>query len=49
MWDLALEFKLAVEMLSQGEFPTKDIITHKFPLEKINEYFQQKLKPDERC
>jgi 2-desacetyl-2-hydroxyethyl bacteriochlorophyllide A dehydrogenase len=48
MWDLVPEFELAVEMLSNGEFPAKDLVTHTFSLEKINEAFQQKLKPEER-
>lgn len=48
MWDLIYEFTIAAEMLARGEFPAKDIITHKFPIEKIDEAFQQKLKPEER-
>ncbi len=48
MWNLVPEFHLAVEMLKNGEFPAKDIITHKFKLDKINDAFQQKLKPGER-
>jgi len=48
LWNLVPEFDLAVEMLASGEFPAKDIVTHKFPLEKINDAFQQKLKPEER-
>jgi 2-desacetyl-2-hydroxyethyl bacteriochlorophyllide A dehydrogenase len=48
MWCLVPEFALAVEMLSKGEFPAKDIITHRFAIERINEAFQQKLEPEER-
>jgi len=48
MWDLVHEFIIAAEMLANGEFPAKEIVTHKFPIEKINEAFQQKLKPGER-
>lgn len=48
MWGLVPEFNIAAEMLARGEFPAKDIITHKFPIDQINEAFQQKLKPDER-
>jgi 2-desacetyl-2-hydroxyethyl bacteriochlorophyllide A dehydrogenase len=48
MWNLVPEFELAVEILRDGGFPSKDIVTHTFPLEKINEAFQQKLDPDKR-
>ena len=48
MWNLIPEFQLAFEMLKNGEFPAKDIITHRFPLEKINDAFQQKLKQGKR-
>jgi L-iditol 2-dehydrogenase len=48
MWDLVHEFTIAAEMLARGEFPAKDIVTHKFSIDKINEAFQQKIKPNER-
>jgi len=48
MWNLVPEFQLAVEILRNREFPAKDIVTHKFTLDKINDAFQQKLKPGER-
>ena len=43
MWNLVPEFGLANELLAQGVFPAKEIITHRFPLEKINDAFQQKI------
>ena len=48
MWDLVREFTIAAEMLAKGEFPAKEIITHRFSIEKINEAFLQKVKPEER-
>jgi len=44
MWNLVRELDLAVEMLARGEFPAKRLITHRFPLEQINEAFHQKLE-----
>jgi len=47
MWNLVPELQLAVEMVSKGMFPAKQLITHRFPLEKINEAFNVKLsEPD---
>ena len=43
MWDLVPELELAVGMMEKGEFPASDLITHRFPLEQINEAFNQKL------
>jgi L-iditol 2-dehydrogenase len=43
MWDLVPELDLALEMMVRGEFPAKDVVTHTFPLEQINEAFNQKL------
>jgi threonine dehydrogenase-like Zn-dependent dehydrogenase len=34
---------LALELLVQGRFPAKNIITHRYPLERIGEAFEQKL------
>lgn len=48
MWDLTSEFELAVEILSKEEIPVKDMITHKFSIDDINEAFQQKLAKDKR-
>lgn len=48
MWDLVPEFLIGAEMLANGEWPGKMIVTHKYPLEKINEAFHQKLIPTER-
>jgi 2-desacetyl-2-hydroxyethyl bacteriochlorophyllide A dehydrogenase len=47
MWDLVHELELAVEMMVKGQFPAKQIITHHFPLEKINEAFEQKIREGE--
>jgi alcohol dehydrogenase len=43
LWNLVSEFELAVEMLGRGQFPAAQIITHRFPLEKIGEAFELKL------
>jgi 2-desacetyl-2-hydroxyethyl bacteriochlorophyllide A dehydrogenase len=48
MWDLTPEFEIAAEMLANGEFPAEDMVTHTYPLEKIDEAFRQKLDPQER-
>jgi 2-desacetyl-2-hydroxyethyl bacteriochlorophyllide A dehydrogenase len=47
-WNLTSELELAVDMLVKKEFPVKDIITHRFPIEEINKAFQQKLKLEEK-
>jgi L-iditol 2-dehydrogenase len=44
MWGLVHEMDLAVEMLQRGEFPAKELVTHKFSLDRINEAFHQKLE-----
>lgn len=43
MWGIVPEVEIALEMLTNGEFPAKETITHKYPLEKINEAFMQKI------
>ena len=43
LWGVATEFELAVEMMQRGEFPAADLITHRFPLEAINDAFRLKL------
>jgi threonine dehydrogenase-like Zn-dependent dehydrogenase len=48
MWNLVPEFELAVEILKEGGFPVEDLITHTFPLERIDEAFRQKLDPKKR-
>ena len=44
MWNLVHELDLAVEMMVKGQFPAKQLITDTFPLDKINEAFNQKIK-----
>jgi 2-desacetyl-2-hydroxyethyl bacteriochlorophyllide A dehydrogenase len=44
MWNLVHELDLSVEMMVKGEFPAKQLITHTFPLERINEAFSQKIE-----
>jgi L-iditol 2-dehydrogenase len=44
MWNLVHELDLALEMMEKGQFPAKQLITHRFPLEQINEAFHQKLE-----
>jgi len=44
MWNLVHELDLAVEMMVKGQFPAKQLITNTFPLDKINEAFNQKIK-----
>jgi len=48
MWNLVPEFHLAVEILRDGGFPVKDLVTHTFPLEQIDAAFKQKLDPKKR-
>jgi threonine dehydrogenase-like Zn-dependent dehydrogenase len=42
-WGLVPEFALAIELVQAGGFPTDQIVTHRFPLEAINEAFNEKL------
>ena len=44
MWNLVHELDLSVEMMVKGEFPAKELITHTFPLDRINEAFHQKIE-----
>jgi len=44
LWNLVPEYQLAAEMLARGQFPAGQIITHRLPLERIGEAFEQKLK-----
>jgi L-iditol 2-dehydrogenase len=46
-WDVAPEMELAVELMSQGAFRAGTFVTHRYPLERINEAFQQKLEHPE--
>jgi len=48
MWGLVHELDLAMEMMVKGQFPAKELITHRFPLEKINEAFNQKIEDSAR-
>ena len=43
LWGLVPEFELALELLVQGLFPARRIITHRYPLEQIGEAFERKL------
>jgi Zn-dependent alcohol dehydrogenase len=36
-----------VELMSQGAFRAGTFVTHRYPLERINEAFQQKLEHPE--
>jgi L-iditol 2-dehydrogenase len=49
MWKLVPELSLALEMIMSGQFPAKELITHRFPLEKINEGFSAKLDQPEKA
>jgi 2-desacetyl-2-hydroxyethyl bacteriochlorophyllide A dehydrogenase len=49
MWKLVPELSLALEMIVSGQFPAKELITHRFPLEKINEGFMAKLDQPEKA
>jgi 2-desacetyl-2-hydroxyethyl bacteriochlorophyllide A dehydrogenase len=42
-WGLVPEFALAIELAQRGGFPAEEIVTHRFPLEAINEGFHVKL------
>ena len=44
MWNLVHDLDLSVEMMVNGEFPVKQLITHTFPLDQINEAFNQKIE-----
>jgi 2-desacetyl-2-hydroxyethyl bacteriochlorophyllide A dehydrogenase len=44
LWGLVPELDLAMEMMVKGEFPAKELVTHTFPLEQINEAFKQKIE-----
>jgi 2-desacetyl-2-hydroxyethyl bacteriochlorophyllide A dehydrogenase len=47
MWDLVPELDIAMDMLSRREFPAGQLITHRFPIDQINEAFRAKLEhPD---
>lgn len=39
-WDNVPEFSIALDLLARGVIDVKPLITHKFPLEKINEAFE---------
>jgi L-iditol 2-dehydrogenase len=47
MWNLVPELELALEMISRGLFPAEEMVTHRFPIERINEAFQAKLSERE--
>jgi 2-desacetyl-2-hydroxyethyl bacteriochlorophyllide A dehydrogenase len=49
MWDLVPELELAVQLMADGTFPARDLVTHTFPIEKINEAFQVKLRERDRA
>jgi L-iditol 2-dehydrogenase len=38
-WDNDSEFKIVIDLLSDGKLHASEMITHRFPLEKINEAF----------
>jgi threonine dehydrogenase-like Zn-dependent dehydrogenase len=40
------EFEIALEYLAGGRVSTKELITHKYPLEKVNEAFEAALNKD---
>jgi L-iditol 2-dehydrogenase len=42
-WGIAHELELAVELMQQGVFRADRFVTQRFPLERINEAFRQKL------
>jgi threonine dehydrogenase-like Zn-dependent dehydrogenase len=39
-WGNDPEFKIVIDLLSQGKLLATEMITHRFPLEKINEAFE---------
>jgi len=39
-WDNVPEFSIALDLLARGKINVKPLITHRFPLEKINEAFE---------
>jgi len=39
-WDNVPEFSIALDLLARGKINVKPLISHKFPLEKINEAFE---------
>ncbi|HUI72132.1 MAG TPA: zinc-binding dehydrogenase, partial [Spirochaetia bacterium] len=47
LWNLVPELELALQLLREGVFPARDMVTHTFPLEKINEAFHVKLDTPE--
>jgi len=47
MWDGVPEFVIAMDSLARGELDAKSLITHRFPLEKINEAFHAALNKGE--
>ncbi len=49
MWDLVHEVDLAMQFLSEGVFPARALVSHTFPLEKINEAFHIKITEPERA
>lgn len=42
-WDGVPEFQISLDLVAEGKVQTEPLITHKFPLEKINEAFQTAL------
>lgn len=42
-WDGVPEFQIALDLMADGHVQTEPLITHKFPLEKINEAFKTSL------
>ena len=43
LWNLVPELELALQLVREGAFPARALVTHTFPLEKINEAFHAKL------
>lgn len=43
MWNGVPEFAITLDMLARGALDAKSLITHRFPLDKINEAFQAAL------
>jgi 2-desacetyl-2-hydroxyethyl bacteriochlorophyllide A dehydrogenase len=42
-WGFVPELELATELVAAGRFPVDEIVTHRYPLEAINEAFRTKL------